>query len=80
MARESESEQQRDQDLENLFQAVGPRGEPPAEMRERIYEASLEAWEALPETSAKQPPALPSLGDGGQRCIGRGSRRVLEPS
>lgn len=39
----------REEDLARLFQAIGPRKQPDAAMEERVYAATLNAWEALPD-------------------------------
>ncbi len=41
-----------EEDLASLFQAVGPRSEPGADARQRVYAAALETWQALPDESA----------------------------
>lgn len=45
-------QQENDEDLMNLFQAVGPRAEPSAESRDRAYAATLAAWQPLPEAQS----------------------------
>ena len=44
------NEKENDQDLTNLFQAVGRRAEPSDGARERVHAAVLDAWESLPES------------------------------
>ncbi len=53
MKRNSTS-QDREQQIADLLNAAGPRLEPDAEMRERVYSATLEAWNDLPEEQVKR--------------------------
>lgn len=50
-----------EQEIEQLLRAAGHRQGPPDEMRERVYGATLQAWQALPEqapSTSRKPRRL----------------------
>ena len=49
--------EQKDTDVEQLLMAAGQRQNPPADMRERVYSATLAAWQDLPDETARREAA-----------------------